>query len=143
MNTALVVDDHPFIRSSVCMLLKQEGYGEVWEADNGADAVQLAREHAPDVIILDIAMPKLDGLEVINRICALELPSKILVLTSQSPLFYSNRCMKAGAAAYISKTHGLDELVKAIKAVMGGYTFSRTCLTARCGVKTPTPPTWT
>ncbi|WP_339524050.1 response regulator transcription factor [Pseudomonas sp. EL_65y_Pfl2_R96] len=123
MYKALVVDDHPFIRSSVKMLLKQEQFEVVAEADNGADAVQMARELEPDLIILDISMPKLDGLEVISRISALGVSSKILVLTSQSALFYSMRCMKAGAAGYISKTNELDELVKAIKAVMSGYTF--------------------
>ncbi|WLI10912.1 MULTISPECIES: response regulator transcription factor [Pseudomonas] len=123
MFKALVVDDHPFIRSSVKMLLKQEHFEVIAEADNGADAVQLAREHSPDLIILDIAMPKLDGLEVISRICALNLKIRILVLTSQSALFYSMRCMKAGAAGFISKTNDLDELVKAIKAVMDGYNF--------------------
>ncbi|WP_395602507.1 response regulator [Pseudomonas sp. A1230] len=123
MLKAIVVDDHPFIRSAVKMLLKQENFEVVAEADNGADAVQMAREHTPELIILDIAMPKLDGLEVISRISALRLPSKILVLTSQSPLFYSMRCMKAGAAGYISKTNDMGELVKAIKAVMDGYTF--------------------
>lgn len=123
MFKALVVDDHPFIRSSVKMLLKQEGFEVVAEADNGADAIQLAREHEPELIVLDIAMPKLDGLEVIARICGLGLSCKILVLTSQSPQFYSMRCMKAGAAGYISKTNDMDELVKAIKAVMSGYTF--------------------
>ncbi|WP_073526535.1 response regulator transcription factor [Pseudomonas fluorescens] len=123
MFKALVVDDHPFIRSSVKMLLQQEHFDVVAEADNGVDAVQMAREFEPDLIVLDIAMPKLDGLEVITRLCALGLKCKILVLTSQSPLFYSMRCMKAGAAGYISKTNDLDELTKAIKAVMGGYTF--------------------
>ncbi|EJM27396.1 response regulator transcription factor [Pseudomonas sp. GM25] len=123
MYKAIVVDDHPFIRSAVKMLLKQENFDVVAEADNGADAVQLVREHTPELVLLDIAMPKLDGLEVISRISSLGLPSKILVLTSQSALFYSMRCMKAGAAGFISKTNDLDELVKAIKAVMGGYTF--------------------
>ena len=123
MLKAVVVDDHPFIRSSVKMLLRQEGFEVVGEADNGADAVQLAREHAPDLIILDIAMPKLDGLEVIGRIGALGLKSKILVLTSQSALFYSMRCMKAGAAGFLSKTNDVDELIKAIKAIMDGYTY--------------------
>lgn len=123
MYKALVVDDHPFIRSSVKMLLKQEQFEVVAEADNGADAVQMARELEPDLIILDISMPKLDGLEAISRISALGGTSKILVLTSQSALFYSMRCMKAGAAGYISKTNDLGELVKAIKAVMSGYTF--------------------
>ncbi|MBK5344069.1 MULTISPECIES: response regulator transcription factor [Pseudomonas] len=123
MYKALIVDDHPFIRSSVKMLLQHEQFEVVAEADNGADAVQLAREHLPDLIILDIAIPRLDGLEVLSRIAALRLPSKILVLTSQSALFYSMRCMKAGAAGFISKTNELDELVKAIKTVMDGYTF--------------------
>lgn len=123
MFKALVVDDHPFIRASVKMLLKQEGFGDVHEADNGVDAVQMAREHEPDLIILDIAMPRMDGMEVISRIRGLELNCKILVLTSQSPLFYSKRCMKAGAAGYFSKINDLAELVKAIKAVMSGYTY--------------------
>ena len=123
MYTALVVDDHPFIRSSVKMLLSQVQFEVVAEADNGADAVQLAREHVPDLIILDIGMPKLDGLEVLNRIASLRLPSKILVFTSQSALFYSMRCMKAGAAGFISKTNDMEEVTKAINAVMDGYTF--------------------
>jgi two-component system response regulator EvgA len=123
MFKAMVVDDHPFIRSSVKMLLKQENFEVVAEADNGADALQLAREYAPDLIVLDIGMPKLDGLEVIRRITALNLKCKILVLTSQSANFYAMRCMKAGAAGYISKTDDMGELVKAIKAIMEGYTF--------------------
>jgi two-component system response regulator EvgA len=123
MFKAMVVDDHPFIRSSVKMLLKQENFEVVAEADNGADALQLAREHAPDLIVLDIVMPRLDGLEVISRLTALNLKSKIVVLTSKSAIFYSLRCMKAGAAGYISKTDDLDELTKAIKVIMDGYTF--------------------
>ncbi|MBU4632854.1 response regulator transcription factor [Pseudomonas chlororaphis] len=123
MQKALVVDDHPFIRSTVKMLLKQEGFEIVAETDNGVDAVQLAREHQPELILLDIAMPRMDGLEVLGRITALGLSGKILILTSQSPLYYSARCMKAGAAGYISKVDDLSELVKGIKAVMSGYLY--------------------
>ncbi|AZD87479.1 Two-component transcriptional response regulator, LuxR family [Pseudomonas chlororaphis subsp. aureofaciens] len=123
MQKALVVDDHPFIRSTVKMLLKQEGFEVVAETDNGVDAVQLAREHRPELILLDIAMPRMDGLEVLGRITALGLSGKILILTSQSPLYYSARCMKAGAAGYISKVDDLSELVKGIKAVMSGYLY--------------------
>ena len=123
MFKAMVVDDHPFIRSSVKVLLQQEGFDVVGEADNGADALQLVREHTPALVVLDITMPKLDGLEVISRIVNLGVPCKVLVLTSQSAQFYSMRCMKAGAAGFISKTNGLEELVKAIKAIMDGYTF--------------------
>jgi len=123
MHRALVVDDHPFIRATVKLLLEHERFEVVAEADNGADAVQLARKHDPELILLDIAMPSLDGLEVLSRISALKLSSKILVLTSQSAAFYAMRCMKSGAAGYISKTDELGELSKAIKALMAGYTF--------------------
>ncbi len=88
MSKALVVDDHPFIRATVKFLLKQEGFTEIDEAGNGADAVQKAREGRPDLVILDLAMPKLGGLEVISRIKALGLPCKILVLTSYLAVFF-------------------------------------------------------
>lgn len=123
MFKAMVVDDHPFIRSSVKMLLTQQKFDVVAEACNGVDAVMMAREYDPDLIVLDIAMPKLDGLEVISRIRGLGLSSKILVLTSQPEQLYSMRCMKAGAAGFISKTNDINALIKAIKTVMTGYTF--------------------
>lgn len=123
MHKAVVVDDHPFIRSTVKMILNQEGFVIAAEADNGADAIQLVREHLPDLLVLDIAMPKLDGLDVLGRIADLGLPVKVLVLTSQLPEFFSMRCMKAGAAGYVSKVDDLSELIRAVKAIMVGYTF--------------------
>ncbi len=123
MLKAMVVDDHPFIRSAVKMILKQEQYEIVAEADNGADAVQLAKEHLPDLILLDIAMPGVDGLDALSRIAALQISTKILVLTSLSAVFYSLRCMKAGASGYVSKAGDLSELIKAINAIKSGYTF--------------------
>ena len=121
--TVLIADDHPLIRSAMKLLLESDGHDVVAEADNGADAVQLARKHNVDLIIHDITMPGLDGLEVINRIRVSEVKSRILVVTSQSPLFYSQRCMKAGAAGFITKGQDLTELMRAIKIIMDGYTF--------------------
>ncbi|MGV8889714.1 MAG: response regulator [Pseudomonas sp.] len=123
MLKAMIVDDHPFIRSAVRMILKQEQYEVVAEASNGADAVQLTREHQPNLLLLDISMPGVDGLDALNRISALKLPVKVLVLTSLSAAFFSMRCMRAGAAGYVSKVDDLDELVKAINAIKSGYTF--------------------
>ncbi|MGA9700821.1 response regulator [Pseudomonas sp.] len=120
-NKALVVDDHPFIRATVKYLLKQEGFDSIFEAGNGADALQLARQECPDIIILDLAMPRLGGLEVISRIKALDLPCKILVLTSYLAVFFSTRCMRAGAMGFVAKTGELDELQKAIRAIRSGY----------------------
>ena len=119
----LIADDHSLIRSAMKILLENQGYEVVAEATNGADAVQLARLHHVDLMVLDITMPGLDGLEVINRVRASGLNTRILVLTSQSPLFYSQRCMKAGAAGFITKSQDLTELLRAIKVIMDGYTF--------------------
>ena len=123
MLKAMIVDDHPFIRSAVRMNLKQEQYEIVAEADNGADAVRLTREHQPNLIVLDITMPGVDGLIALNRISDLKLPVKVLVLTSLSAVFFSMRCMRAGAAGYVSKAEDLDELAKAINAIKSGFTF--------------------
>ncbi|VVO48190.1 response regulator transcription factor [Pseudomonas fluorescens] len=123
MHTAMIVDDHPFIRSALKIILSQEQLDVVAEADNGSAAVQLAREYSPDLIVLDLSMPKVDGLEVISRISALGLPIKILVLTSLSSVFFSLRCLNAGAAGYVSKTADPCELVRAISAIKAGYTF--------------------
>ncbi|XOQ68883.1 MAG: Response regulator receiver domain-containing protein [Pseudomonas helleri] len=78
MNKVLIVDDHPVIRLAVRMLMERHGYEVIAETDNGVDALQMAREYAPDIVILDIGIPKLDGLEVIARLSTPAIPIKVL-----------------------------------------------------------------
>lgn len=99
----LIADDHPLIRSAMKLLLESDGHEVVAEADNGADAVQLARKHNVDLIILDITMPGLDGLEVINRIRASEVKSRILVVTSQSPVLFAAEHESRGGRFYYQR----------------------------------------
>lgn len=123
MNTVFIVDDHPVIRLAIRMLLEHEGYEIVGETDNGVDAMQMVRECVPDLIILDISIPKLDGLEVLARFNAMNSTLKTLVLTAQSPTLFAMRCMQSGAAGYVCKQEELSELVSAIKAVFSGYNY--------------------
>lgn len=123
MNKVLIVDDHPVIRLAVRMLMERHGYDVVAETDNGVAALQLTRQHLPDIVVLDIGIPKLDGLEVITRMTAFSPGSKVLVLTSQAPGNFSMRCMQAGAAGYVCKQQELNELLSAIKAVLSGYSY--------------------
>jgi len=123
MNKVLIVDDHPVIRLAVRMLMERHGYEVVAESDNGVDALQLTREYLPDIVILDIGIPKLDGLEVIARMTLASPGTKVLVLTSQAPGHFSMRCMQAGAAGYVCKQQELTELLSAIKAVLSGYSY--------------------
>lgn len=123
MHTVLIVDDHPVIRLAVRVLLEKHGLQVVAETDNGVDAIQLVREHEPDVVILDIGIPKLDGLTVISRIKSLELRTQVLVLTSQSAEAFCKRCIQVGARGFVNKEEDLNNLINALNAVIAGYTF--------------------
>jgi two-component system response regulator EvgA len=123
MYSVLIVDDHPVVRLAVRVLLEKNGMQVKGETDNGLDAIRLVRESEPDVVILDIGIPKLDGLTVISRINSLHLKSKVLVLTSQSADLISNRCMKMGARGFINKEEDLSNMLNAVKAVAAGYSF--------------------
>ncbi|AMB78817.1 response regulator transcription factor [Pseudomonas paraversuta] len=123
MNTVFIVDDHPVIRLAIRMLLEHEGYEIVGETDNGVDAMQMIRESVPDLVILDISIPKLDGLEVLARFNTMNTRVKTLVLTAQPPALFAMRCMHSGAAGYVCKQEDLSELVSAIKAVFSGYHY--------------------
>ncbi|HFZ1455793.1 TPA: response regulator [Pseudomonas aeruginosa] len=123
MSRILIVDDHPVIRMAMKMLLEAEGHQLVGDTDNGVDAISLGRELKPDLVILDIGIPRLDGLEVISRLMVLALPLKILVLTGQSASLFALRSMQAGAAGFVCKQGGLAELVTAVNAVASGYSY--------------------
>lgn len=123
MHSVFIVDDHPVIRLAVRMLLENQNYKVIGESDNGVDAMQMVRESRPDLVILDISIPKLDGLEVLSRFQSMALPLKVLVLTAQSPSLFAVRCMNSGAAGYVCKQEDLGELLSAIKAVLSGYNY--------------------
>lgn len=92
---------------AVNMLLKQEEHHVLGEVDNGVDAIAMARNTHPDIVILDIGIPQLDGIEVIKRIKMLDIGAKILVLSAQSTHHIMVRCLQAGAEGFLSK---LDDL---------------------------------
>lgn len=119
----LVVDDHPFIRLALRTVLTQAGHEVVAEADNGVEAISLVRQHNPQLVLLDVTMPKLDGIAVIDRIKRLELPTRIIILTSLASEYYALRCIKAGASGFVSKTDDLGAVSEAIKSVMTGEIY--------------------
>ena len=123
MQSVFIVDDHPVIRLAVRMLLENQNYKIVGESDNGVDAMQRIRDALPDLVILDISIPMLDGLEMLSRLQNMALPLKVLVLTAQSPALFAVRCMHSGAAGYVCKQEDLSELLSAIKAVLAGYNY--------------------
>jgi two-component system response regulator EvgA len=123
MKSALIVDDHPVVRAAVKIVLEQEGFKRIYEVANGSEVMAMVREHSPDLVVLDLVMPSLDGLDVLGRLKIANVPSRVLVFTSQEPQFYQERCMRAGAMAYVAKTNDLSHLHKAVHALMAGYTY--------------------
>ncbi|PVZ20365.1 MULTISPECIES: response regulator transcription factor [unclassified Pseudomonas] len=123
MKSIFILDDHPVVRLAVRMLLEGEGYGVVGECDNGVDGMQMIRDTQPQLLILDISLPRLDGLELLSRYHAMGSPLRTLVLTAQSPALFAIRCMQAGACGYVRKQEELSELLSAVRAVMAGYNY--------------------
>ncbi|MGH8379975.1 response regulator [Pseudomonas sp.] len=121
MTSVLIVDDHSTVRFAVRMLLEREHFTIVGEANDGKVAVQLARELRPDVVILDIGLPDIDGLNVLKRLQLLEPAPRVMVLTGQPANLFARRCLDAGASAFMRKDEDLEALVSVLKAMIKGY----------------------
>lgn len=117
----LVADDHPMMRRGMVDLLRSEpGLEVVAEAEDGQTALELCRELRPDVVITDLDMPRMDGLEATRRITA-ELPeSRVIVLTVHAGEDDVARCLQAGARGYLLKKSKAEEILQTIRAVHGG-----------------------
>jgi DNA-binding NarL/FixJ family response regulator len=118
----LTVDDHPLLREGIAALVKAEPDMEIIaEASNGEEAVQQFRRHRPDVTLMDIQMPTLNGIEAISRIRN-EFPgAKIIVLSTYSGDVQVLQAIKAGARGYIVKGHVHRELLNAVRSVHAGH----------------------
>ncbi|HNT00184.1 MAG TPA: response regulator transcription factor [Polyangiaceae bacterium] len=118
MIRILVVDDHTMVRAGLCRLLDNEPDIQVVDqSGSGREAVQLCREHKPDVVVLDYSLPDLDGLETTRQIVALELGIRVLILTMYANEEYATRVIRAGASGFIVKVASTDELLTAIRKV--------------------------
>ncbi|MBI3941626.1 MAG: response regulator transcription factor [Chloroflexi bacterium] len=120
----LLVDDHPVLRIGLRTLLEDEGDMEViGEAGNGMEAVNLTQNLRPDVVVMDISMPGMDGLEATRRIKALYPETQVLILTVHAQERYLFPVLKAGAGGYVLKSAVDTELVNAIRTVAQGGAF--------------------
>jgi NarL family two-component system response regulator LiaR len=118
----LIVDDHVVVRQGLAAILTpRNGMEVVGEAANGREAVQLEQELSPDVIIMDLMMPVMGGLEATTAIKEQNPEARILVLTSFNEEEQANAIMGAGASGYLLKDSGADELMQAIRSIHSGH----------------------
>jgi two-component system response regulator NreC len=120
----VLADDHTIIRSGLRLLLEQQpDFKVVAEAADGRQAVQLVAKHHPDVVILDIGMPQLNGIEATRQIVAQESHPNVVILSMHADESYVLRALKAGARAYILKNAAEADLIRAVQAVSEGKSF--------------------
>jgi len=123
-TTIVLVDDHAVVRAGVRRLLEQEPLFEViGEAESGEKAYQIIGELKPDVMVMDLSMPGMGGLEAIRRILMRYEKAKILVLSMHEDLSFANQALKLGAKGYLIKNALADDLVKSIETVSNGEVF--------------------
>ena len=115
-----MVDDHAVVRMGFKMLLESaEDIKVIAEAESGEQGVKSYVEHQPDVVVMDITMPGIGGLEAIDRIMAKDNSAKILVLSAHEDSVHPKRVLNAGAMGYLTKRSAAEELIKAIRMVAG------------------------
>jgi DNA-binding NarL/FixJ family response regulator len=120
----VLADDHTLIRSGLKLLLEQQpGFKVIAEAEDGRQAVDLVSKHHPDVVIADIGMPQLNGIEATRQIVAQDPHPDVVILSMHSDESYVLRALKAGARAYILKNSAETDLIRAVRAVSEGKSF--------------------
>jgi two-component system invasion response regulator UvrY len=124
MLRILLVDDHAVVRVGLARIL-YEAYPAlvVGEADDGPPAIELAASHPWDVIVLDISLPTLSGIETLKQLKRLKVTAKVLMLSMHAGRPYVLGSFKAGAAGYLSKESAPEELVEAVNTVRAGRTY--------------------
>lgn len=127
----MIADDHPIVRSGLRTLLQRlDGIEIVAEAGDGEEALRLSRLHKPEVLLLDISMPKLGGLEVASQIASNGPATRVIMLSVHANDLYVRRTLNAGAAGYLCKDTDKDELEQAIATVMrGGHYLAPSAVT--------------
>ena len=120
----LLVDDHVLVRAGIRALIEaMDGMTIVGEASNGREAVALSREHAPDIVIMDVSMKELNGIEATEAIVANAPATRVLILSMHAAEEFVRRAMKAGAAGYVVKDSVPLELKLAIDAIAAGEVY--------------------
>ena len=116
----LIVDDHPLTRDALAALLAQQGFEVVGEAEEGAEALALARRHEPDVVLLDLTMPGMDGLTALPKIREEAPHSEVVVLTASDTEENLLAAIRAGASGYLLKTESPEQIAAFLRGVVRG-----------------------
>lgn len=117
-TNALIVDDESHVRAFLRLLLREIGISNCWEAADGASAVQLAQAHKPELVLLDVNLPGLNGLQVLAQLKELSPDMPVVMVTSQSAISTVSEAVRLGAVGYLLKHCPKEETLKALNEVL-------------------------
>jgi two-component system, NarL family, response regulator DegU len=120
MPSVMLVDDHTMLRQGLRRSLETEGIEIVAEASNGEDAVKIALDTKPNVVLMDVSMPTIDGIEATRRLVSADHRQRVVILTMHIDREVIERAMKAGAVGYMTKDSNVKEVVMAVKLAANG-----------------------
>jgi DNA-binding NarL/FixJ family response regulator len=124
MIRVLIAEDHLMVRAGICAFLEKSGDIHILgEASNGQEAIEMVQELKPDVLIMDIMMPRMNGLQAAENIRELKLPTHILLLSMYSDEGLIHQALQYGVKGYVLKSSVSDELLRAVRAVANGETY--------------------
>src|SRR5436190_13810253 len=121
--TVLIADDHAIVREGIISLLKDHNFDVVGTVADGAALLEAAKRLQPDLIVTDISMPGMSGLEALAKLTAQNLPSKIILLTMHDDPELATRAVRAGASGFVLKEGAAEELTMAIDQVIRGRLY--------------------
>ena len=119
----LLADDHSMVRDGLRAILEREGFAVIAEASNGREALELAEKLRPDVAVLDLSMPLLNGIDTAREIGCIAPAIKTIMLTMHTERQFILEGLRAGTRGFVMKCHGVEELVQAIREVARGGTY--------------------
>jgi DNA-binding NarL/FixJ family response regulator len=120
----IIVDDHPMMRKGLANTLEAEpAYEIVAQLERAEDAIQAIREHKPDLLIVDVSLPGMNGIELIKNVIFQDTEQKMLVVSRHEESLYAERALRAGAKGYMMKFEPSEVLLKAVKKVLNGGIF--------------------
>jgi DNA-binding NarL/FixJ family response regulator len=123
-TTILLAEDHTIVRKGIRTMLElDKGFLVIGEAKDGHQAVSLARTHKPDVVLMDIAMPKLNGLEATRQLLKILPRTKVIILSAYNDDSYISKAVDHGAVGYLLKQSSVEDVCRAIREVLQGHTF--------------------
>jgi DNA-binding NarL/FixJ family response regulator len=126
----MIADDHPLVRSGLRSLLEREGeFQVVAEAGDGYVAIDLALEHRPDIVLLDVGMPRLNGTDAAQRISEKLPATRVVILSMHSDEAYVLKALKAGARGYLLKASPEADVLAAVRAVAAGHAYFSPAIT--------------